>query len=380
MRRVLILGGGFGGIATAVAVRARLDPVDEVVLVERRPTFVMGLRKNWALLDATALAEGERRLADLERRGITVTQGTVEAIDPNGRAAVVDGERIEADALVVALGAERDPDRVPGFRQHAINLYDRDDSARGREAIAALADGGRVVIGIFAAPYPCPPAPFELALLLRERFEARNVSAGISVFSPLPLSLPIIGRAGCGVFELQLEFSGIEFLRERQATAVGPRSVTFADGSELGFDLLLGVAPHRVPAVVAASGLTAGAPWVKVDARTLETSFPGVYAIGDVTGIPLPNGQMLPKAGAFAHAEGDVVAERIADRLAGREPTATFAAEGTCFLETGGGAASMVAGRFFEDPPAVVLTDPAPEHLDAKRAFEADRLAAWFGG
>ncbi len=203
--------------------------------------------------------------------------------------------------------------------------------------------------------------------------------AEVTVFSPLPMSLPIIGRAGCGTFELQLEFAGIEFLRERQATAVGPRSVTFADGSEVPFDLLLGVAPHRVPGVVAASGLTAGGSWVKVDARTLETSFEGVYAIGDVTVIPLANGQMLPKAGAFAHAEGEVVASRIADAFAGRAPSANFDAEGTCFLETGGGTASMVTGRFFEDPPAVVLTDPAPEHLDAKRAFEADRLAAWFG-
>jgi sulfide:quinone oxidoreductase len=379
MRRVVILGGGFGGIATAVALRARLDPADEVVLVERRPTFVMGLRKNWGLLFEGALAQGERPLVQLRHRGIEVVEGTIEAIEPAAPAAMVEGRRLEGDALVVALGAEREPDRIPGFREHAINVYDRDDSDRGREAIAAFT-GGRILIGIFGAPYPCPPAPFELALLLRERFEERGVAADLSVFSPLPMSLPIIGRAGCGVFELQLEFAGIEFLRERQATSVGPRSVTFADGSEVPFDLLLGVAPHRVPGVVAASGLTGGAPWVKVDPRTLETLFPGVYAIGDVTAIPLPNGQMLPKAGAFAHAEGEVVAARIADTFAGRESSAVFAAEGTCFLETGGGTASMVTGRFYEDPPAVVLTDPAPEHLEAKRSFEADRLAAWFGG
>ena len=81
MHRVLVLGGGFGGIAAAVALRERLDPADEVVLVERRPTFVMGLRKNWALVGSSTLAEGERSLASLGDRGIRVVPGTIESID-----------------------------------------------------------------------------------------------------------------------------------------------------------------------------------------------------------------------------------------------------------------------------------------------------------
>ena len=377
MHRVLILGGGFGGIATAIAMRQRLDPADEVVLVERNATFVMGLRKNWALLGSEALAEGERPLARLRDRGINVVQGSISAIHPADHAADVDGQRIQADTLVVALGAERDPDRIPGFREHAINLYDRDETDRGREAINALT-GGRLVIGIFGVPYPCPPAPFELALLLDDRFRPRKLPVTIDVFSPLPLSLPILGRAGCDAFESRLAYAGVEFLRERQATAVEPDAVLFGE-TRLPFDLLLGVPPHRVPKVVTDAGLTGGAPWIQVDPRTLQTAFPGVYAIGDATVVPLANGQMLPKAGAFAHAEGEVVAQRIADGFAGRTSQAMFAGDGACFLETGGGMATMVAGGFFADPPSVSLSDPSPEHLRAKHAFEADRLGAWFG-
>jgi sulfide:quinone oxidoreductase len=377
MHRVLILGGGFGGIAAAVALRDRLDTADEVVLVERRPTFVMGLRKNWALLREGALAEGERPLALLRERGIRVVEGSVEAIHPADRAADVGGERLHADALIVALGAERDPGRVPGFREHAIDLYDRDAAEPGRTAIEAFS-GGRLLIGIFAAPYPCPPAPFELAILLDERFRARNVPATIEVFSPLPLTLPILGRAGCDSFEERLAYAGIEFLRERQATAVEDGAVLFGE-TRRPFDLLFGVPPLRVPRLVADSGLTGGGPWVKVNPRTFETTFPGVYAIGDVTAVPLANGQVLPKAGAFAHAEGEVVAARIADAFAGRPPSATFAGDGACFLETGGGTASMVTGGFFADPPSVRLTEPSTEHFRAKQAFETERLAAWFG-
>ncbi len=136
MHRVLILGGGFGGIATAVALRERLDAADEVVLVERRPTFVMGLRKNWALMAEGALAEGERSLASLWKGGDPRGRGSDRGDRPGG--ARRDRRRrigSSADALVVALGAERDPDRIPGFREHAISIYDRDESDRGREAI-----------------------------------------------------------------------------------------------------------------------------------------------------------------------------------------------------------------------------------------------------
>ena len=377
MHRVLVLGGGFGGIATAVALRARLEPDDEVILVERNPTFVMGLRKNWALLGESALRDGERPLALLRDRGITVVEGSITAIHPAERAADVDGRRLDGDALVVALGAERDVDRIPGFREHAIDLYDRNSSDRGRKAIEAL-DRGRLVIGIFGVPYPCPPAPFELALLLDDRLRPRRIPVTIDLFSPLPLSLPILGKAGCDAFEARLAYAGVEFLRERQATAVEADAVLFGE-TRLPFDLLLGVPPHRVPRVVEDAGLTGGGPWVKVDPRTLQTSFAGVYAIGDVTAVPLANGQMLPKAGAFAHAEGEVVAQRIADGLAGRAPTATFAGEGACFLETGGGTATMVAGEFFADPPAVRLSEPSIEHFRAKQSFETDRLTAWFG-
>jgi sulfide:quinone oxidoreductase len=374
--RVLILGGGFGGIATAVALRAHLDPGDEVVLVERRTTFVMGLRKNWAVLDPNALIEGERPLALLVDRGIRVVTGTIGAIQPAERAVEVDGDRWDADALVVALGAERDPDRVPGFLERAVDVYDLTQGDRARMALEAFA-GGRLVIGIFGAPYPCPPAPFELALLIDERLRARGIEGAVEVFSPLPLSLPILGQAGCGTFESHLEGAGIGFLRNHVATAVEDDAVVFGE-IRRPFDLLLGVPPHRVPPVVAASGLTGGGPWIKVDPRTLETGWAEVYAIGDVTALPLANGQMLPKAGAFAQAQGEVVAARIAATFDGGEPTATFAGDGACFLETGGGMAAMVTGGFLADPPAVRLTDPSPAHFAAKRAFEQERLAAWF--
>ncbi len=377
MHRVLVLGGGFGGIATAVALRSRLDPADEVVLIERRPIFVMGLRKNWAVTGTSTIAEGERPLIDLESRGIRVVAGTITALDPAAHTAQVDDDSIEGDEIVVALGAERNPGAIPGFAEHAIDVYDATASETARAAIDRF-DGGRLVIGIFGAPYPCSPAPYELALLLAERFDARAITGGVFVFSPTPGSLPILGTDSCAAFDGRLAGAGISFRPDTKSTSIEPGAVIAGD-VRIPFDLLLGVPPHRVPPVVADSGLTGGAPWVPVDRRTLETRFAGVHAIGDVTAIPLANGMALPKAGVFAHAQGEVVAARIADRLAGREPTTTFNGQGMCFLETGHGVATSVRGDFFADPPAVELGAEGAATFAAKQAFETDRLTAWFG-
>jgi sulfide:quinone oxidoreductase len=388
MARALILGGGFGGISAALTLRRLLDPADEVVLVERRSTFAMGLRKNWALAGVEPHEAGERPLARLRDRGIDVWHASITAIDPAALAAEVEilepsgapSGRLEwvgGDALVVALGAERDVGRIPGLREHAVDAYDASRIGESARRVAEF-DGGRVVVGIFGAPYPCPPGPYELAILLAERFESRGLSFGMLVFTPLPKSLPILGEAGCAAFDGYLAGAGISLRTNTQAVEVRPGEVVTAD-AVIPFDLLLAVPPHRAPAVVAASGLTGPSGWVVVDPRTLETRFKDVYAVGDVTAIPLASGGALPKAGVFAAAEGEVVAERIAARFAGRTPEATFDGEGVCFMETGRGTAAMVRGRFLDDPPQVELTPAAPEHLAAKRAFEAERLAAWFG-
>jgi sulfide:quinone oxidoreductase len=409
MHRVLVLGAGFGGIAAAIRLRELLEPADEVVLVDRDESFAMGLRKNWGLVGLEPHHVGGRPIARLADRGITVVRGSVTSIDPGSRAAGVDGERIEADALVVALGAERDPGRVPGLQDHAIDAYAPESADAHAGALDAF-PGGRVVIGIFGAPYPCPPGPFELAMLAAEKLERRGVSYGMLVFSPLPRSLPILGEAGCAAFDSHLSGAGISFRPGTVASEVRAGEVVLAsDGrspaarrdpsapraaggeaapaeetasetsDRIPFDLLFAVPPHRAPAVVSEAGLTGPSGWVPVDARTLETRFAGVHAIGDVTAIPLASGTALPKAGVFAQAEGEVVAARIADRLAGREPTTTFAGDGMCFVETGGGKAAMVRGGFLEDPPRVELTEAAEAHLAAKRAFETERLTAWFG-
>ena len=281
--------------------------------------------------------------------------------------------------MVVALGAETVPGAVPGLAENGLNAYDPAVVPRAAEALAAMA-GGRLVIGIFGVPYTCPPAPYELALLAKEAAEARGVALDVAVFTPQPMALPVLGAAGCEVIEGRLALRGVSFRPNTKAERVDPGRVVLEGGGEIAFDLLLAIPPHRVPPLLVEAGLAEEGGWVRVEPTTLETPFEGVFAVGDCVSIPLSTGMPLPKAGVLAAEEGRVAAERIAARLAGDEPEATFDGRGECYLEVGGGEAMVVRGRFLAEPaPQVELVPPSTANLEEKRRSERDRLDEWFG-
>ena len=378
MKRVLILGGGFGGIATARRLKQKLGEKDEVILVDRRDYFMVGFRKTWALVGQSTLDAGQRPLDNLTSLGIRVMRDPVTRIEPNERAATMGDQHISADALVVALGAELAPETIPGFQQYAFNVYDPNEIPRAAQALNDFREG-KLVLGIFGVPYKCPPAPYEMALLIHDALKARGIKPKVEVFSPQPMSLPILGLVGCYLIESRLADKGISFLPNHKATAVEAGEVVFAN-ERRSFDLLFGVPPHRPPTVVRESGLVGTSGWVSVNPRTLETQVAGVYAIGDVAQIAMADGKPLPKAGVFAEAMGETVADRIAATFAGQEPQATFKGEGGCYLEVGTGQAMMVKGQFLAEPvPQVELTEASAKYLEEKRSFEAQRLQSWFG-
>lgn len=375
----MVLGGGFGGVAAAYKLRDQLDEADEVILVDRTDWFAVGFRKTWALFEPAKWEQGTRSLASLQTRGIHFVQGEIEAIDPADRAAVVDGERLEADALIVALGAEEDPEAVPGFAEYGHNPYSVADLARTSQALREF-DGGRLLVGVIGEPHPCPPAPYEMAYLLREFYDERETEVDVAVFTPKPSSLPVAGEAGCMIVENRLEENGIRFLPNRRALEVERGTVQFSTARE-GFDLLLGIPPHRPPEVVVQAGLTGDSGWVEPDPATLATDYDGVYAIGDLTYIEMDNGKPLPKAGVFAEAQGETAAEHIAARLQGRGSGSEFEGRGGCFLEMGHGEAVLVEGHFLaEGGPQVEVSQPSPDRFDDKLSFERERLQRWFGG
>jgi sulfide:quinone oxidoreductase len=174
--------------------------------------------------------------------------------------------------------------------------------------------------------------------------------------------MPVAGPEASKQVRQMVESKGIGMHTEHAVKSVDPQTgrIAFASGVTADFDLLAYVPPHRAPQVVKDAGLVGPSGWVTVDRATLATSFRGVYAIGDVTGIPLAIGKPLPKAGVFAHGEAEVVARNIAAEIKGENASARYAGDGACFIETGDGRAGYGSGNFYAEPaPQVGLRRPS---------------------
>ncbi len=375
----VVLGGGFGGVAAARRLRERLGERVAVTLVDRRGTFMMGLRILWALVGQATRADGTRPLDRLERIGIRILRDEITHLDLEHKTVTTRQTTLHYDALVVALGAELRPDLIPGYDPAGSSLYDPEQVEAIAARIATLQQG-RIGIGILGAPYKCPPAPYEAAFLIDDLLRRRGVRPRVEleVSTPQPSSLPVAGAEVCTQVEGRLAARGIRFLPGRKVVSVDGREVAF-ERERRAYDVFIGVAPHRAPGFIKDTGLTSG-EWIRPDPRTCETTQSGVFAVGDVTEMPLANGMMLPKAGVFAEAQGAAAADAIAHRLADGGGAQAFDGRGYCFVETGDGMATAIRGDFFAAPqPAIEVAMPSPEVLTQKREFEASRLAAWFG-
>jgi len=381
-KTVMVLGGGIGGVVTASRLRKLLGREHRVVLVEREADHLFQPSLLWLMLGWRSPNQIVRPVARLARRGIEVVRGNVERIDAARRAVVVSGRERTADYLVVALGAELAPETVPGLVGAGHNLYTLAGASALRDALATFGVG-RVAVLVSAMPFKCPAAPYEAAMLLEYALRQRGVrnTVTIDLYTPEPGPMPVAGPEVSKQVRQMVEGKGIGVHTEHAVKAIDPqaRRIDFANGATARFDLLAYVPPHRAPAVIKDAGLTGPSGWVTVDRATLATSFAGVYAVGDVTGIPLAIGKPLPKAGVFAHGEAEVVAGNIAAEIEGRTPAARFVGHGECFVETGDGRAGYGSGNFYAEPaPQVGLRPPSWWLHLGKLAYEKFWLYRWF--
>lgn len=373
----LVLGAGFGGISAAVELK-RLLPDEPVTLIDASESFVMGLANLWVLDGRSKGTEHARPLAALARHGIRFVHAEVTRIDPARRAVETSAGHFEAARLIVALGARSETAGVAGLPANARNIYSMAGARALHDDLARLS-GGRALFWAHSMPFKCPPAPYEAATLAKRYLASRGVVAEVVIATPEPHPLPVFPPDVGGNLRHLVEQRGVIVKNGVQlARFEGERVAVFSDGSRVEFDALGVIPPHTPPPALA--GLTGGAGWVEVDARTLKTRFDGVWAVGDATLLKLPSGKPIPKAGVLAESEGLVVARNIAHTMRGQPEMAAFDGKGTCWIELGDGLAVEGRGDFFAQPaPTMVPSEPSRESLASKVAFERDRLAAWFG-
>jgi sulfide:quinone oxidoreductase len=381
MARALVLGGGFGGLAAAHELRRRLPAEDEVTLVAASETFYVGFAKLWDLAGVRPLLEGSRPLVNLERHGITYLHAEITGIDAAAREVQTSRGVLSNEGMVIALGSYGQPKHLALLGNHAHNLYDATALPAIRADLAALAEG-RLLVSILGAPYLCPPAPFEAALLVHEQLQRRGLSDRVEVVvtTPQPLTLPVAGPDASGFLADRLGERGITVLTEHVVESVDHEAGTtrFGNGVSLDWQLMLAVPAAAPPPVLANSTLAGPSGWVQPDRRSFATSAERVYAVGDCTMIPTANAQ-LPKAGVFAEAQGVIAGANLAADLYGGD-RASFDGHGFCFLELPGRKVAMVSGDFYAEPrPNVRLTPGDEASFAKKQQWEQERLTAWLG-
>ena len=370
--RIVVLGAGFGGLELSSALSDALGTEADVTLIDKSDSFMFGFSKLDVLFGRASREELSLPYSAIAKPGIRLVQETVTAIDPASRRVATDGGEYEADHLVVALGVDYAYDTTPGLTD-LNTFYTRAGAERLAEPVASFT-GGHAVVGVCGVPYKCTPAPSECALLLHDAFVRRGVRdrCEITYVVPQPNPVPPSADAARVVLEAFAE-RGITFVPGRGIASLDRSIATLDDGTEIAYDLFLGVPKHRVPDVVLASGLAVDG-YIPVDPATLATSHPGVYAIGDCANAG------VPKAGAFAEGAGRAVAARLIAAVRGDPPPEPYRGTGACYVEFGGGQVGRVnIDASGGPPPKGTFTGPSEELAAEKHQFGAARRARWFG-
>lgn len=376
MSHVLILGAGFGGLEVATRLSESLSGEAQVTLIDGSGTFFFGFSKLDVLLGRREAAQVRLPYTALALPGVEFHQEMITAIDAQHRRVLTENRSYKGDFLVIALGAEYDPAATPGFIQGGYEYYTLAGAERLRDALPSF-DGGNIVISVLGEPYKCPPAPFEAAFLLEDYFAGRGLRDQVTITVTGYMGAPVpVAREVSEPILAHLAGRGITFVPKHTVCRLNTagKVAEFAEGGEIPYDLFIGIPVHRVPTVVAASGLAPDG-WIIVEKTNLATQFDGVYAIGDVAAA------YTAKAGVFAERAAAVVADDIIARLRGTPPPAPYDGAGQCFIEFGRGEVGKVNANFLSGPkPTGVLVGPSRALAAEKVEFASSRERRWFGG
>src|SRR6266851_1725595 len=374
-KRILVLGAGFGGLELSTMLSEAFGDGIEVTLIDKSDSFYFGFSKLDVMFGRTTSDAVLLPYKRILKPGVRFLQETVSSIDPLAKRVTTNRGTHEADFLVVALGADYDFAATPGMAE-ATEFYTLAGATRLGEILPSFTKG-RVLIAVGGAPFKCPPAPSEAALMMHDYLSTRGVRSACEITLILPLETPIppspeTSRALLAAFAER----NITFVADREVKSIDTkrRVATIDDGREFPYDLFLGVPAHCAPKVLAESGMTEDG-YVPVKPKTLETRFPDVYAVGDCAR------QGTPKAGVFAEGAARAVATALIARLRNKDAPVTHAGTGSCYIEFGAGRIGRVDVDFFSNPdhPTGTYHEPSVALRADKEHFGASRRARWFG-
>ncbi|PWU02489.1 MAG: flavoprotein reductase [Bacteroidetes bacterium] len=373
--RVLVLGAGFGGLELSTILSEKLGDRLDLTLIDQHDSFYFGYSKFDVMFGHKTSDAIRIYYRDILKLGVKFKQETITTIDPASKKVKTNLDSYDTDVLVIALGADYDFAATPGLTDGANEFYSLAGAEKLREVLPKFSKG-RVIVGVCGAPFKCPPAPSEAALLIHDYLVNRGIRNDCEISLVMPFGLPIPPSPDTSKALLK-EFAdrNIQFIPKKLVRSIDPAKhiAHLDDGTEMPFELFLGIPKHRVPVVVEQSGMTVNG-WIPVDKGNLSTQFPNVYAIGDVNSVG------TPKAGVFAEGAAKAAAESIIAAFESGETPEPYKGNGTCYIEFGGGKVGKVNVDFFSGPAPFGTYEEATEELVAdKEQFASSRKARWFG-
>ena len=336
MAKVLILGGGFGGVVAAEALPQQLGDEHEIVLVSRTRRFLF-----YPALVRLAFGKCEPddvsfdlRQTMLNRR-VNFIEAEVAQIDPHERKVILAFGEFEGslhyDYLIFALGRRLATERVSGFFEHAHHLLDVDSALRFAEAIRGFG-GGRAVIGQCPdarLPVPVYETAFALAKLVRENGDPADLR--ITVVSPTTMESELGDEKMAALVYQGLMKQGIEFLPNFPINRIAASVVSTDKGHDLDYNLLMLLPPFRGSSAISHLGLTGDNGYVNVDWTMKVIGAERIYAVGDCVNFA------GPKMGHMAVNQAQVAAANLAAEIAGHEPATHYDHDLMMVLDVAGG-------------------------------------------
>lgn len=344
--KVLVLGGGVGGTFVANKLAKHTDIIEVTVVdatgVHHYQPGLLYVPFGWE--QPERLRHDERKLL---HPAVQLVSAPVRMIDVERRQLfLLNDGTLPYDYLIIATGSCPVPEEVEGLAEGGHHFYTEPAALKLKEALNNF-QGGRIVVGIGGFPYKCPPAPIEFTLLLDDWLRQRGLRSKteITFVTPLPqvFTIPTVvpmieelfARKGIRV-ETFFNTEFVDFQKQR---------VVSLEGTELDYELLVLIPPHRGAPVIDASGIGDKGGWIPTDKFTLQVKgHERLFAIGDATDLP------VSKSGAAAHFEAPIVVKNLINLVNGKEPDAKYNGDVMCFVETGEGKATVL--RFnYERPP-----------------------------
>ena len=359
--KVVVVGGGTGG-ATAAKYIKLADPSIEVTLIEPNKTYHTCYMSNEVISGERTLDSLAQGYDGLKARGIKIVHDSASAIDAEKKIVkTAGGSEFAYDRCVVAPGIELVYDKIEGYSEEAAKTIPHawkagEQTSILRKQLEAMADGGTVVIAPPAAPFRCPPGPYERASQIAHYLKAHKPKSKVIILD------------SSGKFSKQAQFTkGWEKLygfgtdKALIEWRPGPdAAVVKVDGAGMKVETSFGdeveaavinlIPPQKAGKIAQTAGLTNEAGWCPVDVKTFESKLhKGIHVIGDAC-----IATEMPKSGYSANSQGNVAAAAVVALLKGEEP-GTPSYINTCYsiLAPGHGISVAAVYRMSEDGASI---------------------------